>query len=140
MTHIEPITPNTVAAFMVHVTDKERAAIAAIGGAPFILRLANANDHTFAGIVDGVPAFIGGGSVGGFVWMLGNAQIDRAKVFFVRATREQVAIMRGKFGALKTMVDDEHPKSIRWLRAMGFAVGPVTQVGNISAHPVELAA
>lgn len=142
MTSVEPITPGLLSAFLAAMGEAERADLERVGGRKVLDNAVALSVHTFAGVVDGVPAFVGGvipddECVVGKVWMLATPQVDRAKKFYLRETRRQVGLMLQMFVCLRTMVAAEYTKSLRWLRWLGFALGePVERAGRILI-PVE---
>lgn len=122
---VEPAAPDHIPSFVAAMTPFDRAQ--SDDPATLLAGIMAESVHTFAGIVDGQPVFIGGvrpdqDRSAGMVWMLGNPGIAKAKKFYVKATREQVASMLTMFPRLYTFVDTRYPKSLRWLRAMGFSV------------------
>lgn len=142
MTTVEPVTPGLLSAFMAAMADGERAELEQIGGARLLGNAVAQSVHTFAGVVDGVPAFVGGvipddSHEVGQVWMLGTPQIDKAKKFYLRETRRQVALMAQMFVCLRTAVAAEYTKSLRWLAWLGFTLGePIERAGR-TLIPVE---
>lgn len=142
MTSVEPVTPGLLSAFLAAMGDAERADLERIGGRAVLDNAVAQSVHTFAGVVDGVPAFVGGvipddEHVTGKVWMMATPQVERAKKFYLRETRRQVALMLELFVCLRTMVAAEYTKSLRWLRWLGFALGkPVERAGRVLI-PVE---
>lgn len=142
MIAVEPVTPELLRAFLAAMRENERADLERLGGAAVIERAVALSVHTYAGVVDGVPAFVGGvipdeDHVVGKVWMLGTPQIEKAKKFYLRETRRQVALMLEMFLCLKTAVAAEYTKSLRWLRWLGFVMGqPVERAGR-TLIPVE---
>lgn len=124
------------------MSDAARADLESVGGVDTLKRAVGLSVHTFAGTVDGVPAFVGGvvpddSHEVGNVWMLGTPQIARDKKFYLRETRRQVALMLEMFVCLKTMVAVEYTQSLRWLRWLGFALGKPVVHGNRTLIPVE---
>ncbi len=142
MTTVEPITPGLLSAFLAAMGEAERADLERVGGRQVLDHAISQSVHTFAGVVDGVPAFVGGvipddDHVIGKVWMMATPQVERAKKFYLRETRRQVGLMLQMFVCLKTMVAVEYGKSLRWLRWLGFALGePVERAGR-TLIPVE---
>lgn len=142
MTSVEPVTPGLLSAFLAAMGDAERADLESMGGRVALDHVVSRSVHTFAGVVDGVPAFVGGvipddDDVVGKIWMVATPQVDRAKKFYLRETRRQVGLMLQMFVCLKTMVAAEYTKSLRWLRWLGFALGtPVERAGRL-VIPVE---
>jgi hypothetical protein len=136
------VTPGLLSAFLAAMGDAERADLERIGGRAVLDNAVAQSVHTFAGVVDGVPAFVGGvipddEHVTGKVWMMATPQVERAKKFYLRETRRQVALMLELFVCLRTMVAAEYTKSLRWLRWLGFALGkPVERAGRVLI-PVE---
>jgi hypothetical protein len=142
MQHAVAITPAILTEFVAAMGEAERADLERVGGEVMLRHAVGLSVHTFAGIVDGVPAFIGGvipddDCIVGKVWMLGAPGIAKARKFYLRETRHQVGLMLQMFVCLRTMVAAEYTKSLRWLRWLGFALGePVEQAGR-TLIPVE---
>jgi hypothetical protein len=140
--HVAPVTPDVLSAFLAVMGEAERADLESIGGMPALQRAVALSVHTFAGIVDGKPAFVGGvipdeDHVVGKVWMLGAPGIAKARKFYLRETRRQVALMLEMFVCLRTAVAAEYTKSLRWLRWLGFALGQPVKMAGRTLVPVE---
>lgn len=137
------VTPEIIADFLPAMGAVERADLERLGGAAVLENAVALSLHSFAGVVDGVPAFVGGvvpseDHLTGRVWMMATPAVDRAKKFYLRETRRQVALMAEMFDRLETKVSVEYPKSLRWLEWLGFSVGEAVEMNGRTVRPVEL--
>ena len=142
MTQSEPITRDIIEAFLFLMDEVSFADLTEVsGGDPLahIVNVAARSVHTYAGMIDGAPAFIGGVLGDGQVWMLGNPLIAKCRKFYLRETRRQRDIMAGLFPVLRTQVDVNYPRSLRWLEWLGFAIGEPVSFGIRVVRPVEFA-
>lgn len=57
-------------------------------------------------------------------WLLTGLPVDRHPKLFLRETRAGVARMREQFPVLANWVHAEYHQAIRWLRWLGFDIGP----------------
>ena len=127
---IREITPDIIDAFVMDMRPDDLEEMHALSGnewAEDALRsVAERSVHTFAGLMDGIPLFLGGVvplddvSIGR-AWMLGNPGIAKAKKFYLRETRLKVRNMLILFDKIVVYVDDRYTKSLRWLQWLGFA-------------------
>ena len=126
---IREITAELIDAFVLDMRPDDLEEMQALSGtwAEDALRdVTNRSVHTFAGLMDGIPLFMGGVvpledvSIGR-AWMLGNPGIARAKKFYLRETRLQVRNMLYMFDKIVVYVDDRYTRSLRWLSWLGFA-------------------
>lgn len=60
----------------------------------------------------------------GAPWLLTGRPVDRHRKLFLRETRRGVARMRTEFPRLANHVHADYAEAIRWLRWLGFAIGP----------------
>lgn len=65
----------------------------------------------------------------GAPWLLTGQPVDRHPKLFLQETRRGVACMRGEFPRLANHVHAEYGEAIRWLRWLGFAIGPAEPKG-----------
>lgn len=97
----------------------------------------------WTGTVDGVPACMFGAASAsllggeGVPWLLGSDLIERHQRAFLRRNREYVRQMQAAFPVLRNMVDARNMTSIRWLRWLGFTIGPAVRWGTagLPFHP-----
>lgn len=144
MNEVRAVTPEIIADFLPAMGDAERADLERIGGAKVLQNAVALSVHSFAGVVDGVPAFVGGvvqadDAVTGRVWMMATPAVDRAKKFYLRETRRQVDLMMQMFDRLETKVAVDYPRSLRWLEWLGFKIGETIEMNGRLVRPVELA-
>jgi len=125
---IREITPDLIDAFVMDMKPDDLEEMHRLSGswAEDALRdVTERSVHTFAGLMDGIPLFLGGVvplddvSIGR-AWMLGNPGIEKAKKFYLRETRLQVRNMLLLFAKIVVYVDDRYTRSLRWLRWLGF--------------------
>jgi GNAT superfamily N-acetyltransferase len=69
----------------------------------------------------------------GAPWLLTGRPVDRHRKLFLQETRRGVARMRGEFSRLANHVHADYAEAIRWLRWLGFAIGPVEPKGPHAA-------
>lgn len=122
MNRIEPISPAIIDAFLPEMSPGDLRDLEQFGGVLTLRSVVERAVHTFAGMVDGTPQFIGGMMADGRVWMLGGVGIAKAKRFYLRETRAQVAHMLGLAPLLWTGVEGSYTRSLRWLRWLGFSI------------------
>ena len=144
MNEVSAVTPEIIADFLPAMGNAERADLERIGGASVLQNAVALSVHSFAGVVDGVPAFVGGvvaadDAETGRVWMMATPAVDRAKKFYLRETRRQVGLMLEMFNRLETKVSVEYPRSLRWLEWLGFKIGEAVEMNGRLVRPVELA-
>lgn len=60
----------------------------------------------------------------GAPWLLTGQPVDRHRKLFLQETRRGVARMRAEFPRLANVVHADYAEAIRWLRWLGFAIGP----------------
>jgi len=69
----------------------------------------------------------------GAPWLLTGRPVDRHRKLFLQETRRGVARMRAEFPRLANHVHAEYGEAIRWLRWLGFAIGPAEPKGPHAA-------
>ncbi|MBX3503328.1 MAG: hypothetical protein KF889_28120 [Alphaproteobacteria bacterium] len=120
---------------------------AAIGVAPLpalLLSLARSTE-AWAGTVDGeVACVFGVGPLSllggeGCPWLLGSDLVERNAVAFARRNRAMVARWLRTYRVLRNHVDARNSQAIRWLRWLGFTIGPPAPYGvaRLPFHPFE---
>lgn len=137
------ITPAIIAAFVPAMGEAERADLESIGGEAALRNAAALSVHTFAGLIDDVPAFIGGviaadDCTTGRVWMVATPAVAAAKKFYLRETKRQTGIMLKMFDTLETAVSVDYPRSLRWLAWLGFHVSEPVELRGRMVCQVEL--
>lgn len=91
--------------------------------------------HAWTGFIDQEPVCMFGVSPRsllsgrGFVWMIGTNGLDRHAREFLLGSRTEVARMRSLYNLLENHVDARNTKAIRWLRWLGFEIGPARRYG-----------
>ena len=138
MNRIEPITADIISAFVPLMNDEDRAEL---GHDPeqLVAHVWRGSVHSFAGVVDGNPAFIGGVNQRGCVWMISTPLVAQAKKFYLRATKAEAMKMQALFPTIWTWVDSRYTKSLRWLDWLGFDIADGAAVPGTSRiiHRVE---
>lgn len=102
--------------------------------------------EAWAGLADGEPVCLFGvapvSMVGGEFspWMLGTFSLDRHAGAFLRRNRAMVQQWRQRYPVMSNQVDARNTASIRWLRWLGFSVGPEHPAGilGLPFHPFTL--
>lgn len=102
-----------------------------------LLRAASNSRHTFAGMDDDKPVFIGGVNDDGCVWMVATPDVAKCRKFYLRTTRQQIEIMQAMFPMLWTYVDERYTRSLRWLEWLGFKITETLTVNGVTARKVE---
>lgn len=75
----------------------------------------------------------------GVIWQVTQPGLRPHKKWFLRQTREQIAILRTRYSRLiNYMLCD--PKSERWLEWLGFKLGDVTELNGVPVRLAELRA
>ena len=81
-------------------------------------------------LIDGEIAAMVGLSVNSLLagraepWLVTGLPVDRHPKLFLKETRAGVDRMRGQFPILTSWVHAEYHQAIRWLRWLGFDIGP----------------
>jgi hypothetical protein len=75
-------------------------------------------------------------------WLIGHARLDRHAHAFARASRPALAQWVQHYGRLANWVDARNERAIRWLRWLGFELGPATPYGidGLPFHPFQMRA
>lgn len=95
--------------------------------------------HAWVGFIDHEPVCMFGVvprsvlSGRGIPWMIGTNALDRHAAEFLKGCRPQVAEMRSVYNLLENYVDARNTKAIRWLRWLGFEIGPAQPHGPHAA-------
>lgn len=90
-------------------------------------------------LVDGAVAAMVGLSVDsvlggiGAPWLVTGSPVDHHKKLFLRETRAGVERMKAQLPVLRNFVHAEYGECLRWLRWLGFAIGPPTPRGRHGA-------
>jgi hypothetical protein len=84
--------------------------------------------------VDGVPACLFGLGIGSMLsmvaqpWLIGTPLVERHFATFLRSNRKVVDGWAARYD-LETWVDARHKCSLRWMRWLGFEIGPLVEFG-----------
>jgi hypothetical protein len=114
--HVERIVPL--------MSEADQADIAVLGGPEMLLHAVRLSLRCWCGEVDGEPLWLAGVGPSGICWMIGTPAIEKHKKAYLRLTRRMADEMQLLQPQLFVMVEDRFPKSLRWLRWLGFRVGP----------------
>lgn len=125
MNALVPGTIEHATAIWTLLTDADRAELGAVA----LQQAARVSARMWCGEADGVPLFLAGVYEHGQAWMIGTPGIARHRKFYLRATRQMADEMQALFPVLRVMVGEHVPRSIRWLRWLGFDVGPPRPLG-----------
>ena len=85
-----------------------------------------ANTYVIDGEVAALVGLAADSMLGGIgaPWLLTGQPVDRHRKLFLQETRRGVARMRTQFPKLANHVHADYGEAIRWLRWLGFAIGP----------------
>lgn len=83
----------------------------------------------------GVSPFSLVGSTG-VPWLLGSDLVSRHRRAFLAESRRLVAHWLTWFDSLRNVVDARHGAAIRWLRWLGFEIGPVFALSHGRFHRI----
>lgn len=135
---IRPASPDDVADLAPRLRAADRAEVwASHRATPFEALDCSVrwSDDARAGLVDGVVMCLWGvvplsliGRVGS-PWMLASDDLERHPRLFLRRCRDVVAEMQAPYRLLTNHVDARNRLSIRWLRWLGFEIGPAEPWG-----------
>ena len=75
----------------------------------------------------------------GAPWLLSSPAVDRHPLAFLRHSRALVDDLHEGYAVLRNYVDARYTVCIRWLRGLGFTIGPAIPVGvdGMPFHPFE---
>jgi hypothetical protein len=102
--------------------------------------------HAWVGRVDDEPVIMFGvgmvsllGGIGA-PWLLGTDGVQRYSRTFLRLSRGWLTEMRAAYPVLVNYVDARNALSIRWLRWLGFQIGPAVAWGadHLPFHRFEM--
>lgn len=65
----------------------------------------------------------------GVPWLISTTLVERYQLSFLRNSKPYFEAMRSRFDSLSNYVDDRHTVAQRWLRWLGFAMGPPQPYG-----------
>lgn len=91
--------------------------------------------EAWAGLADGEPVCLFGVAPVSLVhgefspWMLGTFSLHRHAGAFLRRNRAMVSKWRRTYPVMRNQVDARNRASIRWLRWLGFKIGPQHPAG-----------
>lgn len=121
-----------------HLRPSDRREIeAASGRAPLevIKESVTMSPHCFAGLLNNVPAGIGGvaaaawtGSIG-VPWLVGTPQMTKHAKLFVSTTAKFLSQMENLYDAFINYVDARNAPALRWLKSLGFVILPPEPYG-----------
>lgn len=78
-----------------------------------------------------LPSLLGGSPAA--AWLMTGTPVDRCRKDFLRLTRARVREMLAQHGTLTCNVHAEYAGAIRWLRWLGFEIGPARPTGSLGA-------
>lgn len=85
-------------------------------------------DFLFAAHADGGLLCIGGCSVLGAPWLLGTELLGRHVLRLTRDARRAAALMLQRYPLLRNVIDARQERTITWLLAVGFRLGPAVEL------------
>ena len=78
-------------------------------------------------------ASMGDKGASGAPWLVGSDLIENHRVLFARLSKKYLAAMLQLYPVLENAVDARKTNSVRWLRWLGFDVGPALPLGKFGA-------
>lgn len=146
---IVPATIDHAADLAPRLRALDLAEITAASGRPVSEVLAESLDRAVWAetlLVDGVPEAIGGlGTCSlmfgpGIPWMVASDRATERRRWFLGESRRQVRRMLGHYQQLENRVDARNDPAIRYLRWLGFTLGPATPWGHagLPFHPFTM--
>lgn len=74
------------------------------------------------------------------IWMLGSESLPRYAKPFLRRNRPWLSQVSSRYSVLFNFVDARNENAIKWLRWLGFTLGPAIPYGQdkLPFHPFEL--
>lgn len=92
-------------------------------------------DHAWVGLADGEIGCVWGlnytnialGHV--YIWVLTTKVAEENQFRFVRGSRLFIDQLRQRFRYISGWVDAKNPKSVVWIKWLGFTLGPVNEKG-----------
>lgn len=94
------------------------------------------SDEAFTGMADGVPEIMFGvGTINllyqvGAPWLLGTDAVQTHYRPFLKSSMLWKSHLMSRYNELHNMVDDRNKVSKRWLKWLGFEIGPAIDIGN----------
>lgn len=138
MIRVVPATSEHAIRMAPQIRAADAAEAVALGGvAPLVSLLAGVAGSAYAWtmLAHGEPMAIGGLAPEHLlsdvarVWLLGTSAIDLHKRAFMVETRWQLAAALRRYRMVWNDVDARYAKAIRWLRWLGFTIGPTIYGG-----------
>jgi len=132
---IIPATSSHAAVVAACIRQADRDELAMIGQSPLFAAVSslNASLKAWAGIVDGSPICMFGVSEWpdgtGRPWMIATEELEPNQKIFLRKCRICVDAMQEGYGILHNFVSAENKTAIKWLRWLGFTIGPLQPYG-----------
>lgn len=136
---IRPATERDAEILAPMLSDADRAEVLALSGREPLESLLEGirySAEAWTGLVDGEIVCIWGvvpqtliGQVG-VPWMLGSDLVRHYSVPFLRRNKPMIARWRQRWPVLRNVVDARHARAIRWLRWLGFEIGPPVPIGR----------
>lgn len=121
LTKLEAGTAAHLAAILPLLSAADQAGFAEHGGPA---RALAASTRCWCGVVDTTPLFFGGLLPDGIAWMLATDAVRHNPRFYLQATRQMCREMAALAPRLVVFEDANHAAPLRWLRWLGFTIGP----------------
>jgi hypothetical protein len=67
------------------------------------------------------------------LWLVTGRPVDRHRKTFLRLCRERLAEVRGQWPVLVDYVHADYAEAHRWLKWLGFTIGPAEPYGRLAA-------
>lgn len=67
----------------------------------------------------------------GIVWMVCTPDIYKAPLAIIKAAKDFIALWGGQYGRLHNVADSRNQLHLKWLKAMGFTLGPYYNINGV---------
>lgn len=88
------------------------------------------SELTYVAHIDGLPAVVFGVAPGGVIWLVGTDAIGPAALPVFRLSKLCVGALLDHYGALHNVADIRNHLHLRWLKLLGFTLGPLVDVNG----------
>ena len=123
-----PIHAELMAKDLFPITAREAVILTGKPPLDALLESLSLAEEAWVYLIDGVPASMAGvrphpqNEGFGLVWVVSTPQIYKAKIGFLRVSREMVSRWAGRFEVLGNMVHSENEPTISWAEWLGFYI------------------
>ena len=130
MNRLVPGTEDHARAIVPLMSEFDRGELEALAGDPVqcMINVVRQSIICRCALIEDQPAFLGGGSTDGLVWMISTPAVAKARKFYLRTTRFVADEMQALLPVMRTQIDVRYCRSLRWVQWLGFSVGDPVQV------------